>query len=203
MPDFSQLTDKQRQIYDFIEEQIDQSGYPPTVREICEHFAIKSPNGVMCHLKALERKGLIQRKGNSARALQLTDHRRRSSSGGLPFRGVVAAGAPLPAVEQDEQMEFDTLFAGPRRFVLQVRGRSMIDDHIDDGDYVVIQEKSLAENGERVVAMVDGDVTLKRFYREGDHIRLEPSNPEMEPILVHDDQDAHILGILVGVIRKC
>jgi repressor LexA len=200
MPDFTQLTERQREIYDFIRSKIEGRGYGPTVREIGVAFDIKSPNGVMCHLKALEKKGLIKREGFSARAIQLLDYKRQGN--GLPLLGLVAAGAPTQAVEQEERLEFNDLFGGPNRYALQVRGKSMIEDHIDDGDYVVIRKQEVAQNGERVVAMIDDEVTLKRFYHEKDHIRLEPANGSMEPIIV-SKEDAKILGVLVGVLRKC
>ncbi len=201
MADFSQLTERQREIYQFIKERIEKRGYGPTVREIGEGFGIKSPNGVMCHLKALEKKGLITREEHSARAIQLVDH--RPPAQGLPFYGAVAAGTPIQTSDQDERLEIDQIFGGPSRFVLQVHGNSMIDNHIQDGDYVVIQQQATASNGERVVAMIDNEVTLKRFYKEKDHIRLEPANETMDPIIVDASQDAKVLGVLVGVLRKC
>src|SRR5262245_112683 len=200
MPDFSRLTERQREIYEFIRDKIESRGYGPTVREIGDGFDIKSPNGVMCHLKALEKKGLITRVENRARAIQLVGY--RPGSAGLPMLGLVAAGSPTQAVEQSERLELGDLFSGPDRYALRVRGQSMIEDHIDDGDYVVIRKKEAAENGERVVAMIDGEVTLKRYYEERDHIRLEPANGTMDPIIV-DKGDAKILGVLVGVVRKC
>jgi len=202
MPDFSQLTDRQREIYEYIEERIDTRGYGPTVREIGTAFKIKSPNGVMCHLKALERKGLIRKERGAARAIQLVE--RRQPSFGLPLVGKVAAGKPLPAIEQaSERLELTAIFGGPDRFALKVQGDSMIDDHIQDGDYVVIRRQAVAENGEPVVAMIDNEVTLKRFYKEADHIRLQPSNEKLSPIIVDESQDIAILGVLVGVLRKC
>jgi repressor LexA len=201
MPDFSQLTERQREIYDFIRGKIENRGYGPTVREIGQAFDIKSPNGVMCHLKALEKKGLIIREGFSARAIQLVDH--RPPSAGLPLLGTVAAGTPTQAVAQDDRLEFGELFGGPDHYALRVRGQSMIENHIDDGDYVIIRKQETAQNGERVVAMVDKEVTLKRFYQKKDHIRLEPANGTMAPIIVHDTADAQILGVLIGVVRKC
>src|SRR5262245_32146160 len=201
MPDFSQLTERQREIYDFIKDKIESRGYGPTVREIGDGFGIKSPNGVVCHLKALEKKGLIKRKGRSARAIQLSDF--RFGAAGLPFLGQVAAGSPIQALAQEDRLEFNDLFGGRNNYVLRVRGQSMIDSHIDDGDYVVIHKQSTATNGDRVVAMVDNEVTLKRFYKEKDHIRLEPDNDKMAPIIVDPTQDARILGVLVGVLRKC
>jgi repressor LexA len=201
MADLSQLTDRQREIYEFIRKKIETRGYGPTVREIGAAFDIKSPNGVMCHLKALEKKGLIKRENFSARAIQLTDH--RPPSLGLPLLGSVAAGPLTDVFPQDDRLEFDELFGGPDNFALKVRGQSMIEDHIDDGDYVVIRRQETANNGERVVAMVGNEVTLKRFYREADHIRLEPANGAMKPIIVGQDAEARILGVLVGVVRKC
>ncbi|MCC6418374.1 MAG: transcriptional repressor LexA [Gemmataceae bacterium] len=200
MPDFSQLTQRQREIYDFIKGKIEQRGYGPTVREIGKAFGIQSPNGVMCHLKALEKKGLIIREGFSARAIQLVDH--RPPSHGLPMLGLVAAGSPTEAVEQHDRLELDDLFGRPNLFALKVRGTSMIEDHIDDGDFVVIRKQEMAQNGERVVAMIDDEVTLKRYYDDTDHIRLEPANGAMQPIVVPKGA-AQVLGVLVGVIRKC
>ncbi len=202
MPDFTTLTDRQREIYEFIRDKIESRGYGPTVREIGLAFDIRSPNGVMCHLKALEKKGLIKREGFSARAIQLLDHRRPHSAS-LPMLGLVAAGLPTQAIPQEERIEFDDLFGNKDHYVLKVRGQSMIEDHIQDGDYVVIRKKNTAEDGERVVAMIGDEVTLKRFYREKNQIRLEPANKTMEPIIVHSNADAQILGTLVGVMRKC
>jgi repressor LexA len=202
MPDFSQLTERQKEIYDFIEEKIDGRGYGPTVREIGSAFKIRSPNGVMCHLKALEKKGLIRKERGAARAIQLVD--RRPPSFVLPLFGKVAAGQPLPAIEQaDDRLELDSLFGGPGRFALKVKGDSMIEDHIQEGDYVVIRRQETAENGEPIVAMIDNEVTLKRFYREAGHIRLQPSNEKLSPIIVDDSHEIRILGVLVGVLRKC
>lgn len=202
MPDFSQLTERQREIYDFIKQKIESRGYGPTVREIGLGFEIKSPNGVMCHLKALEKKGLIKREGFSARAIMLVDHRPPSAS--LPLLGLVAAGSPTEAIHQDDRLEFDQMFSGPDMFALKVRGQSMIEDHIDDGDYVIIKKQDSAPNGQRVVAMVDNEVTLKRFYNDKNQIRLEPANSQMQPIVLDKaTTDTKILGVLVGVLRKC
>jgi repressor LexA len=201
MPDFSQLTERQREIYDFIKEKIESRGYGPTVREIGDSFEIRSPNGVMCHLKALEKKGLIKRESFSARAIQLVDHRRPSVT--LPLLGKVAAGSPTEAVQDEERLDFDELFGGKDHFALQVRGQSMIEDHIDDGDYVVIRKQETANNGERVVMMINGEVTLKRYYHEKTHIRLEPANGAMAPIIIDASEEPRILGVLVGVLRKC
>lgn len=201
MSELSNLTSKQRLIYDFICRQIDSRGFPPTIRDIGTAFDIRSPNGVMCHLKALEKKGFITRDGKSARAIRPTS--RIAGKIGLPFKGLVAAGQPIGAEAQDERIDLHDLFAGPETFLLQVRGKSMIDNHIEDGDYVVIRKRESAQNGERVVAMIDGDYTLKRFYRHKDKIELRPENEFMDPILVEDGQDVQIVGVLAGVVRKC
>ncbi len=202
MPDFSQLTKRQREIYDFIKSKIEERGYGPTVREIGEYFDIKSPNGVMCHLKALVKKGLINREEKSARAIQLVDYTPPSYSRGLPLIGTVAAGSPLLAVENADRIEFGELFSDPDCVVVKVRGQSMIEEHIDDGDYVVIRKRNTASNGECVVAQIEDEVTLKRFYEEDDFIRLKPANSEMEDICVPKEA-VSIVGVLVGVVRKC
>ena len=204
MADVSTLTARQKEIYEFIREKIETRGYGPTVREIGEAFEIRSPNGVMCHLKALEKKGLIKREGFSARAIQLTDH--RPPSPGLPLLGAVAAGSPVEAVASDERLDFDELFGGTDHFALKVRGQSMIEDHIDDGDFVVIRKQETAANGERVVARIGNEVTLKRYFRDKGAVRLEPANSAMQPIVLNENEDAEgtkILGVLVGVLRRC
>ncbi len=201
MPDMSTLTSRQREIYDFIKDKIENRGYGPTVREIGTNFKIKSPNGVMCHLKALEKKGLILREEFSARAIQLVDYRHTSAE--LPLLGNVAAGQPFEAGEQQDRLDFNDLFTGPDHFALRVRGQSMIEDHIDDGDYVVIRKQETAKSGERVVAMIDNEVTLKRFHVEKGRIRLDPANSSMKPIYVDPSANTRILGVLVGVLRKC
>jgi repressor LexA len=201
MPDFSQLTERQREIYDFIREKIESRGYGPTVREIGVAFDIRSPNGVMCHLKALEKKGLIKREGFSARAIMLVDHRPPGS--GVPMLGRVAAGSPTEAVAQDERLEFGDLFGGPNHYALKVRGTSMIDDHIQDGDYVIIRKQDTAESGDRVVAMINNEVTLKKLVKKKEQVVLQPMNETMEPIVVNPSEGVQILGVLIGVVRKC
>jgi repressor LexA len=201
MPDFSQLTERQREIYEFIREKIENRGYGPTVREIGDAFKISSPNGVMCHLNALVKKGLITRDPKHARAIQLVDHRKPSAS--VPMYGLVAAGSPTEAVDQKEELEFTDLFCRPGHYALKVRGQSMIDDHIQDGDFVIIRKQETAENGERVVAMINNEVTLKKFFKKKDHVVLQPANETMEPIIIDATQDPKIIGVLVGVVRRC
>jgi repressor LexA len=201
MPNLASLTERQREIYNFIKEKIESRGYGPTVREIGAAFDIRSPNGVMCHLKALVKKGLISREGRSARAITLVDYHPGAS--GLPYVGRVAAGSPTLAIENAEWLEFNDLFGGKNHFVLKVKGESMIDDHIQDGDYVVIKKQESAHNGQRVVAMIDNEVTLKKFYKDRNRIRLEPSNGDFDPIIVRPGDHVKILGVLIGVLRRC
>jgi repressor LexA len=154
----------------------------------------------MCHLKALEKKKLIQREGYSARAIQVMDYRPGTE---LPLLGSVAAGAPIQAPTQDDRLNFNDMFGGQNHYALKVRGQSMIEDHIDDGDFVVIRKQETARQGERVVAMIDNEVTLKKFHQDRGKILLQPCNGAMQPIELKPDSDARILGVLVGVLRKC
>ena len=192
------LTTRQQEIYDFLKEKIVNRGYGPTVREIGTQFGIRSPNGVMCHLKALEKKGLILRESHMSRAIQLAEPVSKSSS--LPLVGQIAAGSPLLAVEQQERINFSSLFDSPDHFCLRVKGDSMIEDQIAEGDYVIAHKQNHCRDGDIVVALVEGDdATLKRYYREPDRVRLEPANSTMQPIYAHDVQ---IQGVVVGVVRR-
>lgn len=193
------LTKRQQEIYDFLKDKIMNRGYGPTVREIGVQFGIRSPNGVMCHLKALERKGLITRESHMSRAIQLSDQPQKKRFM-MPLSGQIAAGSPVLAVEESETVDFATLFESDDRFCLRVKGDSMIEDHIEEGDYVVVQKTESCQDGEIAVALVDGqEATLKRFYRENGRFRLEPANSSMEPIY---SDDVEILGKVVGVIRQ-
>ena len=202
MDAFETLTKRQLAVYEFIRDKIRTRGYGPTVREIGTHFDIASPNGVVCHLKALEKKGMITRDPGMSRAIELAIepcHR------GLPLAGRIAAGVLHEAIEQDEWINFGEMFDPKRKnlFVLEVNGDSMIDEHIEDGDYVVVHGRETANNGEMVIALVDGtSATVKRFYREpGGWIRLQPANDDVTPIRAHED-DILVQGVVVGVIRK-
>jgi repressor LexA len=211
VPDQPPLTHKQQQILAFITRYIQENGYPPAIRDIGDHFAIVSPNGVMCHLKALKKKGYIHRdekhdkpdgKGGRARAITIPG----VTSGGfsLPLLGRVAAGTPIEGQDAPERLVLNDLFGQDNLFVLKVKGKSMIDSQIADGDYVVVRKQEQADNGEKVVAMVDDAMTLKKFYRKRNQVRLEPCNSSMDPILVDPaEQSVQVLGVLVGVIRKC
>jgi repressor LexA len=193
-----QLTERQREVYEFLRDKIRNRGYGPTVREIGDKFQISSPNGVMCHLKALEKKGLISREPNMSRAIQLSAE--PIEVRGLPMAGRIAAGVLHEAIEQDERIDFAAIFEQKNQFVLKVSGDSMIDAQIADGDYVVVRKQRNARDGQIVVAITDeGEATLKRFYLEKNRIRLEPANSSMKPIYV---KNAKILGIVVGVVRQ-
>jgi repressor LexA len=209
MGEHQPLTDKQEKIYNFIRRHIETKGFPPAIRDICDEFGISSPNGVMCHLKALQKKGYINRvekRDNQQRAQARGITIPGVSAGGfsLPLKGVVAAGRAIEAEEQDERLELRELFSGDDVFAVKVRGQSMIDGQIADGDYVVIRKAETCENGEKVVAMVERAMTLKKYYRRKNEIQLHPMNSAMEPIVVDPSrQDVQILGVLAGVIRKC
>lgn len=192
------LTQRQKDIYEFIRDKIINRGYGPTVREIGAQFGIRSPNGVMCHLKALEKKGLITRESHMSRAIQLSHPPQPKTS--LPLAGLIAAGQPLLALQQEDRVDFSGLFNSDDHVCLRVKGESMIEDHIAEGDYVVVRRNVEARDGDIVVARVDGDeATLKRYYRETHRIRLEPANKGMKPIF---SNRVDVEGVVVGIIRQ-
>jgi len=192
------LTERQQEVYDFIEEKILERGYGPTVREIGQRFDIKSPNGVMCHLQALVKKGLIRREPNMSRAISVLG---AGADKGIPLLGRIAAGQPVQMYEQADRVDFGDMFTNKSYFALEVRGQSMIDDHIQEGDFVGIKKQPNARDGQIVVASVEGgEATLKRLYREkGGKFRLVPANSTMKPIVT---KNVEVLGVLVGVVRK-
>jgi repressor LexA len=195
--DVPKLTKRQQDVYDFICEKIRERGYGPTVREIGQAFGIKSPNGVICHLVALVKKGLISREPNMSRAISVL--RPSDRAPGIPLQGVIAAGKPIETFEQQERMDFSEMFTKPGFFALKVRGDSMIEDHINDGDYVIVKKTNTARDGQIVVAMVDGnETTLKRFFKEKARFRLEPANSSMKPIF---SKKVDVLGVVAGVLR--
>ncbi|HWE36333.1 MAG TPA: transcriptional repressor LexA [Isosphaeraceae bacterium] len=200
MADLDALTSRQREIYEFIRKKIQGRGYGPTVREIGNEFDIKSPNGVMCHLKALQKKGLIHREPNMSRAIQLLEDSPTARPNGLKYLGRIAAGQPLEAVEDAEEFSFADWEDTDAKFVLQVTGESMIDAHIADGDFVIIRKQEQAREGQ-IAAVLDDDggATLKRVYRERNRVRLEPANKAMKPIF---RDSVTILGVLDGVVRR-
>lgn len=215
------LTARQQQILDYITEWILDRGYPPTIREIGEHMGIRSTNGVNDHLKALERKGYLQRDGLKSRALRPTNMSKPVQSNvmpailgqgdmlDIPIVGRVAAGAPILADENIEStVRVDSFFLGatPRDkvFALRVTGESMIDAGIHDGDYIFVRKQLEARRGQIVVAMIDGEATVKRYEPQGDVIKFVAEHPTMEPIVVRkqDFRSTSILGIVCGVWRK-
>ena len=214
------LTDRQREILTFISQSIDERGYPPTLREIGEHFGIRSTNGVNDHLRALEKKGHLQREDLKSRALRPVGPAPTAAARGeahavdvveIPVVGRVAAGLPLLAVENvQDTVHVDRFFIGQTRevFALRVKGESMIEDGIFDGDYIFVKKQLQASRGDIVVAMIAGaagdEATVKRYYPEGDSIRFQPANAAMQPIIVRkkDFRSVNLIGIVVGVYRK-
>lgn len=227
------LTQRQREILDFISASIVERGFPPTLREIGEHFNIRSTNGVNDHLKALEKKGHLRREDLKSRAMrpvlpdgngEMIPLRRAPLATGnvqivsgldatdddmaeIPILGKVAAGQPILAVEQaTDTVRVDRVLIGGHRevFGLRIVGESMIEDGIFDGDYVFVKKTPSARIGDIVVAMIEGEATVKRYYPEGERIRFQPANAAMEPIIVRksDFKSVDIIGIVVGVYRK-
>jgi repressor LexA len=197
------LTQRQKEILDFISDFIDHNGYSPSMEEIAEHFHIASLNAVFKHLEALSSRGYLHRDSNRARSIQLSAN---SASGvqTLPLFGYVAAGRPIEAISASETLPVPEYFL-PRRgncYVLQVKGESMIDEHIQDGDFVVVESRQTANPGETVVALVDNEnVTLKKFFPEGNQVRLQPANEILQPIVL-DGTRVKIQGVVVSVMRK-
>ena len=222
MDSLPELTARQRQVFEFIESKIQEWGYPPTIREIGEHLGIKSTNGVADHLKALKRKGYLQQRGHKSRTLIPTEPAMSQSQANnvvpmippnsgstisIPLLGRVAAGEPILAEEHAEgSVVVDSLLVGGNKkvFALKVVGQSMIEDGIFDGDYIFVQKRSHAQPGEIVVVVIDNEATVKRYYPEGDRIRLQPANSAMEPIYVNkaDFREVQIMGLVVGVYRN-
>jgi repressor LexA len=209
------LTDRQREILDFISQSIRERGYPPTLREIGLHFGIRSTNGVNDHLRALEKKGYLQREDLKSRALRPVGLRGavRATAAQeddfieIPLVGRVAAGVPLLAVENvEDTVRVDRFFIGQTRevFALRVKGESMIEDGIFDGDYIFVRKQLQASRGDIVVAMINDEATVKRYYPEGDNIRFQPANSAMQPIIVRkrDWKSVNLIGLVVGVYRK-
>ncbi|MDI6693049.1 MAG: transcriptional repressor LexA [Anaerosomatales bacterium] len=200
------LTRRQEQILDFIRSEIHRRGYPPSVREIGEAVGLSSSSTVHAHLSALEKHGYIRRDPTKPRALEVLDFRDTERGvdprtvTAVPLVGSVAAGQPILAAENIEAtLPLPAEFAGESTFILRVRGDSMIEAGILDGDFVVVRQQATADNGDIVVALIEDEATVKRFYREADRIRLQPENSAMEPIYV---RDARILGKVVALFRR-
>jgi repressor LexA len=199
------LTKRQREILDYLAGYINDNGYAPSFEEIAEAMGYASLATVHEHLSNLERKGVIRRSFNESRGIEVTSRARQPGVVELPLLGLVAAGMPIEALEAPDTMSVPEEMLPPtgRNFVLKVRGQSMVDEQIRDGDFIVVHGRQTARNGETVVALVGGThATVKKFYREKDgRIRLQPANDTMEPILVPGD-DVQIQGVVVGVIRR-
>ena len=197
-----ELRDKQREIYDFLKVYTENKGYPPSVREICEAVSLRSTSTVHGHLKRLEKKGLIKRDPTKPRALEIIE---MSSSKkemlNIPIIGKVTAGEPILATENIEDtfpLPIDYISHNEELFMLKVSGNSMINVGINDGDYAIIEKAQTAKNGDIVVALIENEATIKTFYKEKDHIRLQPENDSLSPIIV---ENCIILGKLVGLFR--
>jgi repressor LexA len=204
------ITRRQREVYDFIAGFVQSHGYSPSFEEIGEGLGLSSLATVHKHISNLEKKGLLRRDYNRSRSIDVLPPRGRlkqslgmgGSAASLPLMGRIAAGKPLEAVESPASISLAEFTASKDVFVLEVTGESMQDEHIVSGDYVLVEKTSTARNGEIVVALVDGsDATLKRFYLEGDRVRLQPANSTMQPILV-PAQAVQVQGRVIGVLRK-
>jgi repressor LexA len=201
------LTRRQREIYDYLAEFIESNGYAPSLEEIAARFGLSSVATVHEHLENLEEKGALRRDPHRSRAIELTDgagRGARESAVLLPLVGRVAAGQPLEAVPDDETLAVpESMLGRGETFVLRVAGDSMIDEHIEDGDYVIVERRDTARSGERVIALIDEEnATLKTFFREPDgRIRLQPANERLAP-LYYDASRVRVQGVAIGVLRK-
>jgi repressor LexA len=199
------LTKIQKEILDYLDNFIARHGYAPSMEEIADQFGYNSLATVHKHLENLRKKNVIRRKPNSSRSIELIPVDSESAGWELPLLGYVAAGKPIEAVTINEVISVPADMAAQKgkTYVLQVRGDSMIEEQIRDGDYAIVEDRKTAENGEMVIALIDGeDTTLKKFYRErGGAIRLQPANPEMKPLMFPADR-VKIQGIVIGILRK-
>ena len=197
----SELNDKQLLIYEFLKDFTSEKGYPPTVMEICKAVGLKSTSSVHGHLKHLEKEGLIKRDPTKPRALEIVDSVVKKEMINVPIIGRVTAGLPILANENIEDsfpLPLDYVKHNNDLFMLKISGSSMIKAGILDGDFAIIERTQTASNGDKIVALIENEATLKTFYRENDHIRLQPENDEMEPIIV---DNCSILGKLIGIYR--
>jgi len=196
------LTKRQKELLDYIKEYLGDQGFAPTLEEIGAHFSLNSLATVHKHLANLEAKGLIRRKWNFSRAIEVVGPESRPGAVELPLLGFVAAGAPIETVETDDTFVVpEQLLGRGSSFVLRVKGDSMIDDGICDGDFIVVEKRDRAANGETVVALVNGNATVKRLQQDGERVRLLPANDRIEPIVARAS-DVEIRGVVVAVMRK-
>ena len=198
------LTRRQKEILDYVAAHIAREGYAPTIEEIGQNFGLSSLATVHKHLANLQSKGLIKRAWNRSRALELVPSEMTVKAVELPLMGRVAAGSPIEAVQSTETIWVpEDMIGRGNTYVLQVKGESMIEEQIRDGDYVIVEDRETARDGEMVIALVDGEnVTLKKLYREsGGRVRLQPANSQMDPIYVEASR-IRIQGVVIGVLRK-
>jgi repressor LexA len=198
------LTRRQKEILDYLGRYIERRGYAPTIEEIGDHFGLSSLATVHKHLTNLQDKGLIRRAWNRSRALELTPTPVKVQAVELPLLGRVAAGTPIEAVVGTETIFVPEDMVGKKEtYVLQVKGDSMIEEQIRDGDYVIVENRRTARDGEMVIALLQNDsVTLKKLYREaGGRVRLQPANARMDPLYV-EEGDLRIQGVVIGVLRR-
>jgi repressor LexA len=202
-----ELTSRQKEVFNFLEDYLRRKGFPPTLREIASHFGLRGPKGPQKTLTILERKGYLRRIPGGSRAIEILNfppfHSNKIIS--IPIVGRVRAGEPILAIENIEgYINFDrSLVASENVFLLRVQGDSMIDAHIQDGDFALVKPQPNAENGEIVVALIDDEATIKKIFKKRDFIRLEPANPNMEPIVVKKgEKRVTVVGKVVGIFRK-
>ncbi len=209
----TKLTKRQEEIFDYIKSYIEKNHYPPSIRDIAAHFSLASAGGVHKHLNNLKRKGFITFENNISRSIQIIDHGLQGDAGiasaddyklvELPLMGKVAAGQPIQHFLENETMEFpESMIRKPdKTYILKVQGDSMIEEGICDGDYIIVEHRNYADNGDMVVAMVNHtEATVKKYFHEGKAIRLQPANFDMEPIYVNPEL-LSIHGVVVGVWR--
>jgi repressor LexA len=197
------LTRRQQEIYAFLRESISRNGYAPSLEEIASNFGLSSVATIHEHLKNLEGKNMIRRHFNRNRAIEVLPVAGAPRAVEVRVLGRVAAGRPIEALEAPEGVALpEEMLGRGETFVLRVQGDSMIDELIRDGDLVVVESRESAENGETVIALVgEGEITLKKLYREGDRVRLQPANPAVAPLVLSEDQ-VRIQGVVIGVIRR-
>jgi len=197
------LTKRQKQILDYIGESIRKNGYAPSLVEISQHFKLNSISTIHKHLVHLEEKGLIHRHWNRARAIEVVPTESRPEARDVPLSGLISAGQPIEAIRTNEVVAVPEDLIGRRDvYVLRVKGESMVEDQVRDGDYVIVENRASARNGEMVVALLQGEnATLKKYYREKGQIRLQPAHPTMKPILAKEE-DVKIQGVVIGLMRK-
>ena len=197
------LTKKKKAVLDFVQGYIRDNGYAPTLREIGAHFGLSSVATVHKYLQALIKQDLLVRVGSGARGIGVPAPRRIAGGTEVPLLGLIAAGTPIEALPNADSLSLpDSLLGRGETFVLKVRGNSMIEDHIVDGDFIIVERRERAENGEIVVALIENEATVKRFYHEADgRIRLQPANAALQPLYYSEDA-VRVQGVVIGILRK-